>query len=388
MCIDWDSSASEILLNPRLQTSESGRIQYTVQQFSHLTGHVWMATSGSSGHRKLVALSKKAILASAAAVNQHLEVCSGDSWIQALPSFHVGGLAIWARASLSPISVRDYYSENRWNPQTFREAAQESKATLTALVPTQVYDLIECHLKAPSSLRAIVVGGGALSLSLYQKGRALGWNLLPSYGSTECASQVATASLDSLQSEENPELPPMRLLPHWEAFIDSDGRICLKGPALLTGYLEEEHSQFIDPKKEGWFQTEDVGKMIDQIYLEVYGRKTDFIKIGGESVDKIRLERILDHIKEKIQFRNEAILISVPDERLGVSLHLAVVKEGVISGGEEGKVGGEEVDSLLAAFQAQVLPFERIRKVHLLKRIPRTELGKVDRKALLEAMEK
>ena len=66
----------------------------------------------------------------------------------------------------------------------------------SSLVPAQVLDLVRAGLRPPPVLRAIVVGGGAISAELYRDARALGWPVLPSYGMTECCSQIATATHD------------------------------------------------------------------------------------------------------------------------------------------------------------------------------------------------
>ncbi len=80
----------------------------------------------------------------------------------------------------------------------FAEEMNEGAVTLTSLVPTQVHDLVQCALACPPSLRAVVVGGAELDPVLGERARELGWPVLQSYGMTEAASQVATASLASL----------------------------------------------------------------------------------------------------------------------------------------------------------------------------------------------
>src|SRR6266571_4853844 len=90
-----------------------------------LEGHVFVATSGTTGAMKLVALSKDAVLASARAVNERLEVRPNDVWCRVLPLFHVGGLGIRARAYLS----RSRVIEMEWDPETFAKC----EATLASL---------------------------------------------------------------------------------------------------------------------------------------------------------------------------------------------------------------------------------------------------------------
>src|SRR6185369_2488949 len=99
--IDFTSEESHLLLNPRLPDEDRRALQALYDHAPKLPGHVWIATSGSMGGWKLVALSKRALLVSAAAVNRRLGVQGGETWCCVLPAFHVGGLGIWARASIS-----------------------------------------------------------------------------------------------------------------------------------------------------------------------------------------------------------------------------------------------------------------------------------------------
>src|SRR4051812_19531191 len=96
--IDFLGPDSHLLLNPRLPDEERARLEQLVPA---LEAHIFIATSGSSGAVKLVALSKQALLASAASVNEYFDATSRDVWGCVLPAFHVGGLGIFARAQLA-----------------------------------------------------------------------------------------------------------------------------------------------------------------------------------------------------------------------------------------------------------------------------------------------
>src|SRR5690242_12710153 len=102
MQIDWTSDEAHVLLNPRMPSDEETRLRSLVID---LPGHLWLATSGTTGVLKLAALSKRAMLASAAAVNRHLASDANDLWCCVLPEFHVGGQGIFARAFLSGARV-------------------------------------------------------------------------------------------------------------------------------------------------------------------------------------------------------------------------------------------------------------------------------------------
>jgi o-succinylbenzoate---CoA ligase len=332
--IDFESSESHLLLNPRMPAAERERLE---RDLPPLAAHVFVTTSGSTGAVKLVALAKSAILASAAAVNAHFGVTRADSFAAVLPPFHVGGLGVYARAHLSGARVIAI----DWNPRAFAA----SDATIASLVPAQVHDLVESSLRPPSGMRAILVGGAALDRELTQRARALGWPVHASYGMSECASTIAIGD-------------PLELLPHLEARTEADDRLALRGTSLFSGYVE--NGVLTDPKEDGWFVSEDRATL-DGRFLAIAGRPSDFVKIGGESVDLRRLDRILASIT------SDAAVVALVDERLGHVIHLAMTRD-------EPRVVDE--------FNARVLPFERARGVHRVDEIPRSPLGKLLRREL------
>jgi O-succinylbenzoic acid--CoA ligase len=327
--IDFESSASHLLLNPRMPAAERERLERIVPK---IEAHVFVATSGSTGAMKLVALSKRALLASAAAVNERLAVTERDVWAAVLPPFHVGGLGVYARCHLAGARALTM----PWDPRAFAE----SEATIASLVPAQVHDLVAAQLKPPPSLRVILVGGG-----VFENLGASMWPVRPSFGMSECSSTIAV--------EE-------RLLSHLDARRERGGLLAFRGPSLLTGYVTEEG--LIDPKIDGWFVSEDLGE-VEGRTLRVFGRASDFVKIGGESVDLKRLDRIVYALAG-----DAAAIVAMPDERLGHVIHVATTIE----------------PSFLEAFNERVHPFERIRGVHRVEAIPRSPLGKLLRAALLE----
>ncbi|HYS56040.1 MAG TPA: AMP-binding protein [Thermoanaerobaculia bacterium] len=334
--IEWSGNRTHVLLNPRMPLNDQEKLERRGRS-ARLPGHIIIATSGSSGGLKLVALSKEAVLASAAAVNERLEATGNDVWWCSLPTFHVGGLGIYARAHLSGARVISM----SWVPQVFAT----TEATLASLVPAQVHDLVNAGLEPPSRMRAILVGGGSLHDDLNEKARALGWPVLPSYGMSECSSTIAVCDV---------------LLSHIEAREQDHGRLAFRGPSLFTAYITD--AGVVDPKVSGWFLTDDVGQ-VDGRTLHVYGRQGDFIKIGGESVDLARLDRVLESVRGSV----DAAIVAVVDERLGNVIHLASTSD---------------AEDVIRKFNESVLPFERIRDSHLVPSIPRSSLGKLLRSEL------
>src|SRR3954468_12891959 len=328
--IDFESSESHLLLNPRMPDAERQRLEAIVPS---IAAHVFVATSGSTGAIKLVALSKEAILASAAAVNEWLEVTSRDVWAAVLPPFHVGGLGVYARCHLAGARVLPM----AWEPRAFAE----SDATIASLVPAQVRDLVAAGLTPSTTLRAILVGGGIFNIARSE------WPTLPSYGMTECCSTIAINDT---------------LLGHIDARREDDGRLAFRGPSLFSGYATEQG--LVDPKIDGWFVSEDLGE-VDGRTLRVFGRAGDFVKIGGESVDLKRLDRVVQELAG-----DDAAIVAVREARLCHVIHLSTTIE----------------PSFVDAFNERVHPFERIREVHRIASIPRSPLGKLLRAQLAQAL--
>ena len=96
----WESEEPDIRFNPAGVTNRHG-LEALIKNESRLRGHVLLATSAGRNAPKWIAVSKQAILASASAVNAHLESGPGDHWLLALPDFHVGGMGVFARAQLA-----------------------------------------------------------------------------------------------------------------------------------------------------------------------------------------------------------------------------------------------------------------------------------------------
>lgn len=357
--IVWEDSSSHLLLNPAYSKGEQDSLQKILQEGSAWPGHLWLATSGSTS-LKWVGLSKQAVLASAESVNRYLASDAQDVWVNPLPTFHVGGLGIVARAYLSGAQLHDYRATHpgKWQAEDFYRYLCEKQATLTALVPAQLHDLVRLGLSSPSHVRAVIIGGGAFPPPLFEQGLSLDWPLLPSYGMTECASQAATATFETR--------PKLKLLPHLQCRVE-EGRLAFSGPSLLTtyAYLQEGKLRFIDPKVDGWFLSEDRG-CIDKGILTMEGRADASYKIGGENVDMGQLENRLQTLKFQLGLKADVTLFAQADARLGHTLHLAsdCTSEG-------------ELQPLIEAFHKTVLPFERIRGIHLVKELPRSPLGKI-----------
>ena len=358
--INWTSDENYFFINPRKKNT------FDLSQDFPFKGHLLIATSGTV-NQKYAAISKQAFLISARSVNQHLQASPKDQWLISLPLFHVGGLSILARCFLSSSSYVVF--DKKWNPETFLKVLSESQASLTSLVPAQVYDLVSLKKKSPPKLRAIVVGGGVLHKNLYHQARDLGWPVLPSYGLTEISSQVATASLTSLEQKQYPHL---QVLDHVQIQIQQK-KIALKSQALLTGWLREAGT-LENPLKKGWLVSEDEGEMSPK-GLQVFGRD-HFVKILGESVSLIHLENIFLKVLMELGLpRSGYVLLEMPHPRNGSQMCLVTSSKDF-----------QHLPKIQKRFNEQVLPYERIKHSCFVLDFPQGNLFKIQKEKLKKSL--
>lgn len=352
----WEGKESVLFLNPRLQKEKQEHIKKEIQAYLGEES-VWIKSSGTEssqeGKDKLVKLSKKAVLAAAKSVNAFYEVSKEDIWLNTLPVFHIGGLAIFARSYLSGSKVINL---EKWSVEDCFQSIEKNKISLISLVPTQVYDLLQLGLRAPKSLRLAIVGGGALSESLYNQAKDLGWPLVPSYGMTETCALMAGAELSSLRANENPRL---KILSHIQLKKENQSYICFS-ESLFQGYLLIGKQDVIWVPQEGGFRIDDRLEVTDG-YLKVLGRETDLVKILGETVDISFLEK---KIQESLPDKNRRVaIVAKPHDRRGYDL--------------EAFIEGAVLNFKLEEFNKIVMPYERLSKITYKKSFPTSELGKI-----------
>jgi len=381
-----DFNKVQIHLNPSLPLSlrENLKSISMSHEVTYNKPRVWILSSGTSSVNqnsyKLIGLTSDAFFASALAVNNHLLVSNSDSWLNVLPLFHVGGLSILYRSYKANIPCHNLWNnEYKWNPLNYVDSLKNTEATLTSLVPTQVYDLIAANIRAPSKLRAVIVGGASLSHVLYSNARKLGWPLLPSFGMTEAASQIATASIQSLESNatflSTPSnqstifnYPKLRILDHISAEVDINHILSIKGSCLFEGYypiIEDKSLPWVSPiDSNGWFKTQDCAN-IDGQNIFILSRTDDVIKINGEMVNLAQLRNKLEGLCSTHLIQYECTICAIPDTRNGFQLILV------------GNTNSENLQQLFTLFNSSMLPYEKITNCYGPIAIPKNPLGKI-----------
>lgn len=360
----FTSQRTEWMISPEIKGETLLTLKDLQWRVPQLSRHIWILSSGSTGLGiKAIAHTKEGFLKAAAAANQHLQSHKKDVWLNVLPTYHVGGLAIFARGHLSGARVVDH-STRKWNSRVFAQSLRDHSVTLTSLVPTQVFDLVKQRLEPSSVLRAVIVGGGNLSEELYREARDLGWPLLPSYGLTELGSQVATAALESLRENEYPSLQPLShvklqlregllqifssAICEWVAVRRPDGSLSLESGA-----------------PNAWFRTEDLAELSKK-RLKILGRRGDLLKVMGTLVNVLAVERQLQKFMAQ-RFSDEVCVLAAPDKRRENSLVAVTSSNASIF----------EWESQLAAFNKQMPGPQRITNIYFVEALPKSSLGKL-----------
>jgi acyl-[acyl-carrier-protein]-phospholipid O-acyltransferase/long-chain-fatty-acid--[acyl-carrier-protein] ligase len=166
-----------------------------------------------------------------------------------------------------------------------------------------------------SSLRLAVCGAERLrdeTRNLFRRKNAV--ELLEGYGVTE-ASPVIAAN----QSGRNRPGTVGHLVPGVEARIEpvegirDGGRLYVRGPNIMLGYMQANDPGQITPPPDGWHDTGDIVAMDDEGYISIRGRLKRFAKVGGESVSLT----VVENCASALWPDHEHAAVAVPDDRKG-----------------------------------------------------------------------
>ena len=151
---------------------------------------------------------------------------------------------------------------------------------------------------------------------------------------------------------------------------NEEGEIVIKGPGVMKGYWNkpEETGEVL---REGWLYTGDIGKMDEQGYVTMIGRKKELIKCSGFSVFPTEVEELL--------YRNpvisEVAVIGIPDPYRGETPKAFVV----LKPQYKGKI---KEDEIVAWAKENMAAYKRPRIVELRDELPKSGAGKILRRVL------
>ena len=307
---------------------------------------VLVRTSGTSGEPKEVALTYGNFLWSAIGSSVALGVHPRERWLCTLPLVHVGGLGIVLRSTIYATTA---VVHERFDTEAALEALMEQEITLVSVVATTLSRLLDAGLSYPPALRCALAGGGPVPYALLERARAAGVAVSQTYGLTEACSQVATQA----PGEGTPDAGPPLFCTTVE--LAPDGEILVSGPTVSPAVAC------------GVLATGDLGELLADGSLRVFGRKSDTIISGGENVAPSEVEAVLEEHPSVA----EAAVYGVADERWGEAVHALIVARGPVS---EPELRNHCADRLAAYKVPKSITFTTA--------LPRTGSGKLQRGSL------
>ncbi|HTQ54608.1 MAG TPA: long-chain fatty acid--CoA ligase [Bryobacteraceae bacterium] len=341
-------------------------------------------TSGTTGNPKGVVYSHRStyLHALASLMASSVGLTDSDKVLPVVPMFHANA---WGLPYSGWLCGADILMPDRFlQAESICRMIVAERPTLSGAVPTiwnDVLRYVDAHGVDVSSLRCVLCGGAAVPRSM-QEGflRRHGVRVVQGWGMTE-TSPLGAVAVPPRGTRKGEELEWMnksgRIVAGIEMrLMDGDrelpwdgaavGEIEVRGP-WVTGsyYLEDAPEKFHG----GWLRTGDVGVVDAKGYLQITDRSKDVIKSGGEWISSMEMENHLIAHPDVL----EAVVIGVPDERWDERpLACVVMKPGATA----------TVAELREFLAGRVARWWLPERWALIAEIPKTSVGKLDKKVL------
>jgi len=342
-------------------------------------------TGGTTGTPKGAMLSHQNLTANARqiqAVDPYRD--ERDVIIGVLPFFHVfANAAVVNRTVLNGGCIAML---PRFGTRQTLKTIERVRATSMPGVPTMYQAMLDnprVFKTDFSSLRTCISGGAPLPGPLKQQFEEVsGARLSEGYGLTETSGVVSTNPFDGSGrtgtiGQPLPETD-LRLLdrddPSRDALPGEPGELAISGPQVMQGYWQRPDAAanaFVERDGKKWLRTGDVAKIGEDGFVSIVDRSKDMIAVGGFKVYPSQVEAVLvEHPAVK-----EALVIGVADQYLGE------VPRAYVSLQPDSAASEEELRDWL---NERMGKHERVDCIVIRDSLPKTMIGKLDRKALRE----
>lgn len=277
-------------------------------------------TSGSEGTPKGVVLTHRNILANAAQAASRIDFHSGDKVFNVLPIFHSFGMT--AGTVLPLISgVPVYFYPSPLHYRIVPELIYASNATIIFGTDTFLSGYARtAHPYDFRSVRYCFAGAEpvkAATRTTYME--KFGLRILEGYGVTETAPVIAiNTPMYNKSGSVGKIMPGMEYRLQPVPGVDEGGRLFVRGPNVMAGYLRTENPGVIEPLADGWHDTGDVVTVDDAGFISIRGRAKRFAKIGGEMVSLAAVEALAGELWKG----SLSAVATMPDARKGEKLIL------------------------------------------------------------------
>lgn len=285
------------------------------------TPAVVLFTSGTEGAPKGVVLTNRNIMANARQMYAHADgaLSPDDTVLNPLPMFHSFGLTA---GTIMPI-VNGMRVLLYPTPLHYRQIPKLiAQKKVTVLFATDTFLLGYARAADPgdlATLRFVVAGAERVKDQTRKLWTAIGTEILEGYGATECAPVIA-CNLPGANREGTVgrALPGMELALDPVEGIAVGGRLRVRGPNVMAGYVFADEPGVVRAPDAGWHDTGDIVEIDADGFIAIKGRAKRFAKIGGEMVSLAAVETLAANSWPEGQH----VVVNLPDERKGEQLIL------------------------------------------------------------------
>lgn len=343
-------------------------------------------TSGVTGTPKAVILSHRAIETELLIMPGYFGLAGSDIWYMPAQSAWVAvvGNVVGLITGMTCVIPDGAFEITR-----YLEDVERRRVSVGLLVPTMMKRAIEIVGSGHhdlSSLKRIAYGSAPATPALIRDvDAALGVDLVQLYGMTECVAWACFLQPDehrrALAGAPDLLLSSGRFATHMDWRICDDdgnevprgesGTVWLRGDNLMSGYLNlpEETREVMQP--DGWYITNDIGRVDDEGFVYLLDRRKFLINTGGVNVFPAQVEAVLANVRSVA----DIMVVGVPHPEWGEAVVAAVVA----------RDGADDLPAQISAHCRQHLSkLEAPKHVEVMMELPRTVNGKPDKKALIE----
>jgi fatty-acyl-CoA synthase len=355
-------------------------------------------TSGTTGNPKGVLYSHRSTFLHTLMAGQTdvLGISERDVVLPVVPMFHANA---WGQPYLSTnIGAKIVYAGSNVTPEALVNLIVSEHVTYALGVPTIWNALLQYlreHKPNLGELKRMVVGGAAVPRAMIEAfEKEFGIRIIQGWGMTEMSPLGTTCRLKR-KMEDWPEAKQFEVLsaagipcPGVEVKIldplgnelpwdgKSTGELLVRGPTVVKSYFRNEgaREQFT---ADGWFRTGDVACLDEEGYVHIADRTKDLIKSGGEWISSVEMENSVMACPGVV----EAAVAARPDAKWDERPVVFVVRKP----GAAVPTAKEILADLARHFAKWQLPDEK--DIRFIEQIPRTSVGKFDKKVLRQQLQ-
>jgi len=281
---------------------------------------VVLFTSGSEGVPKGVVLSHKNILANGIQLSTRIDFSSQDIIFSALPMFHSFGLTA---GTLLPLlsGMRAFFYPTPLHYRIVPEMIYEVNATVVFGTNTFLKGYARfAHPYDFYSVRYVFAGAEKLQEDTRRMwNERFGIRIFEGYGATETSPVLAANTpMEHKAGSVGRLLPGMQYKLEPVSGVQEGGRLLVKGPNIMLGYLLHDQPGVIQPVVDDWYDTGDIVSLDEDDYITIAGRAKRFAKIGGEMVSLSAVEEMITQVWPN----QDHAIVSIPDAAKGEQMVL------------------------------------------------------------------